>query len=166
MTLLAASFPPGKGGLNVDEVGRVIRALDKAKMSQGRISPATGVQVADEIRSGSVQWLQSDEVGEDIYSHLFTLAVVANRERNWNFEITGMAPALQATCYVAEGNQHYTWHMDWGLGPTRNRKIAVVAHLSDESEFEGGQLEMTNGATPGARNTAKANATVMSGRPG
>jgi PKHD-type hydroxylase len=145
MINMAASFPPGGGGLSPSQVKELLNSIDSEKMIQGRISPGSTRQVVPAVRSGTVQWLMPDEVGEEIFAHLYTLAVVANRERNWNFDIAGPAAALQATQYSAEGRQHYTWHMDWGVGPTRGRKIAAVAHLSDESDYEGGILQLANG---------------------
>jgi PKHD-type hydroxylase len=62
--------------------------------------------------------------------------------------MTGPAPAIQATSYAADGNQHYSWHMDWGAGRLRNRKISVIAHLSDPADFDGGSLQLTIGSVP------------------
>jgi PKHD-type hydroxylase len=90
------------------------------------------------------------------------LAAVANREREWNYTLTGIAPRLQGTCYEGDGRQHYSWHMDWGPGPIRFRKIGVVAHLSDESDFEGGKLQLTNGSTPVNAIQAPGTVTVFS----
>jgi PKHD-type hydroxylase len=145
---LVASFPPDHGGLTTGQVNVLTSVMDESRMAQGRIGPDSSRNVASAIRSGSVQWLGVDEVGEHIYSHLFTLAVVANRERGWNFELEGITPFLQGTRYAAEGREHYSWHMDWAPGRTRMRKVTVVVHLTDGDDYEGGALEMTNGAPP------------------
>ncbi len=145
---LAASFPTGRGGLSSAQVGELVALLDESRMTQGKIGPDSTNNLVRSIRSGAVQWLGSEEIGEQLYSHLLTLAVVANRERRWNFTLEGITPFLQATRYDAAGREHYGWHMDWGLGRTRMRKVTVVVHLTDASEFEGGALQLTTGSNP------------------
>lgn len=145
---LVASFPPGHGGLSPHKITEILAVLDDEKFSQGRIGPGQGRQLDSAIRSGAVQWITRSDIGEGIFSHLFNLASEANRARGWNFEIEGLTPALQATRYLADGAQHYDWHMDLGAGQTRRRKISVVAHLSDEQSFDGGSLQLTNGSVP------------------
>jgi len=145
---LVASFPPGAGGLGAEQVARLVGVLRDDRMAQGRTGLGREQDVISEIRSGAVQWLGVDEIGESIYEHLFTLAVVANRELGWNFELDGITPQLQATRYAAEGREHYSWHMDWGAGRTRFRKVTVVAHLTDGGEYEGGALQLSNGSVP------------------
>jgi PKHD-type hydroxylase len=145
---LAASFPAGNGGLSAEQVARLVSLIDEARISQGRIAPGGPGAVVSAIRSGGVQWLGADEVGEPLYSHLFTLAVVASRELGWKFDLDGITPKVQATRYAAEGREHYSWHMDWGLGPVQIRKVAIVVHLSDADDYEGGALQLTNGPRP------------------
>ncbi|HMC38603.1 MAG TPA: 2OG-Fe(II) oxygenase [Acidimicrobiales bacterium] len=145
---LAVSFPPGAGGLSRSEVEAVLSAIDEQKMSQGRIGAQEGRNLVTAVRSGAVQWLAAKDVGEAVFSHLYTLAIVANRERRWDFKLEGVTPNLQATRYSSDGGQHYSWHMDWGLGPTRSRKIGLVAHLSEPGDFDGGRLQLTAGSRP------------------
>ena len=145
---LAVSFPPGHGGLSAEQVARLTAVFDDSRMMQGRIGPDTGEKVVTSVRSGAVQWMGADVVAADIYSHLFTLAVVANREMEWNFELEGCTAFLQATRYAAAGREHYSWHMDWGPGLTQMRKVTVVAHLTDGAEYEGGALQLAAGMVP------------------
>jgi PKHD-type hydroxylase len=156
-----ATFPPGKGGLSPAEVDELVGAIDESKMGQGRIGPRRGEHLVSSIRSGTVQWIGTHDVSEAIFSHLYTLAVVTNREMAWEFDIRGVAPMIQATRYATDGNQHYSWHMDWGIGANQRRKIAVVAHLSDESEFDGGNLQLTIGSRPVNANQSRGTVTVF-----
>jgi PKHD-type hydroxylase len=155
------SFPPDHGGLSRDEVTRILAVMDDEKLRQGRISNKDGKNVNSGIRSGRVQWINYKEVGESIFSHLYTLACVANTERNWNFELQGIAKAMQAVRYWADGKEHYDWHIDWGGGNNKHRKLTVVAHLSDEEEFTGGRLQLTNNSSPLSANQAAGTVTVF-----
>lgn len=159
---LVASYPRGSGGLSEAEVEKLLEVLSDDKMSQGGLGHKKGEKNLDtRIRSGRVQWIFREEIGMPIYSHLFTLASVTNRERHWNFDIEGIAHALQAVRYAAEGAEHYDWHMDWGGGKMRFRKITVVAHLAEEGSFEGGSLQVTNGSYPVAAHQAAGTVTVF-----
>lgn len=158
---LVVSFPPGQGGLSPDEVKQILAAMDDEKLQQGRITTKDGKNLDASIRSGRVQWIGHKEVGDKVFSHLYTLAYVANRERKWNFEIQGIASALQAVRYWGDAEEHYDWHIDWGGGNTRHRKITVVAHLSEEEDFTGGQLQVTNSSIPAMAVQAAGTVTVF-----
>jgi PKHD-type hydroxylase len=145
---LVASFPPSGGGLSPAEVAELRASIDDEQLAQGQVGGVQRYGTDDRIRTGTVQFISHENVDAAIFSHLFTLACVANKERGWNFSVTGPAPSLQATSYSGAAEEHYDWHMDWGVGRLRNRKISVIAHLSDPAEFDGGILQLTNGSTP------------------
>jgi PKHD-type hydroxylase len=145
----ALIFRPGDGGLPPEQVASLRALLDDERMHDGRIghesSKATHLDRA--VRAARVQWLFHKDVDPAIYRRLHTLAVVANREQGWNFGFDGIAQYLQATQYGA-GGDHYDWHLDWGGGRTQFRKISLVVHLSEPSEFTGGRLQLTWGSHP------------------
>lgn len=145
---MVVSFPPGSGGLSPEEVAAILAAMDEGLMQQGRITAPGARGINTEIRSGRVQWIPHTTIGEAIFSHLFTLAVVASEERGWNFELAGIAHALQGVRYSSDGGQHYDWHVDWGTGNATYRKVTVVAHLSGTDEFTGGHLQVATSSRP------------------
>jgi PKHD-type hydroxylase len=67
-----------------------------------------------------------------------------NREY-YNFEITGLSEDLQYTEYEAEYEGYYDYHLDIGSGIESSRKLSITVQLSDESEYEGGELEFVTG---------------------
>lgn len=158
-----ASFPPGAGGLSREQVAEVRSVLDDDRMQQGLIGSDGRSRTRSPVRTGKTQWITGDEVGPAVFSHLYTLAVVANRELEWNFSFAGPGRALQATSYSGEGGEreHYDWHMDWGGGRLRYRKITVVAQLSDPVEYEGGSLQLTIGSQPVDAPQGMGNVTVF-----
>ena len=119
-------------------------------MTQGGVGfkPGANDNRDNRVRTGSVQWVDQKNLDPAILQHLFTLAMVANREQGWSFEVDGIARHLQATRYADTGKQHYDWHLDWGGGRTQFRKITMVVHLSEPGSFGGGVLQVTNGALP------------------
>jgi PKHD-type hydroxylase len=145
---MVVSFPPSSGGLSSEQVTRILGAMDEGLMHQGRITAPGARGLNAQIRSGRVQWISHTTIGPEIFSHLFTLGVVASEERGWGFELAGIAHALQGVRYSSEGGQHYDWHVDWGVGNAMYRKLTAVVHLSPEDEFTGGHLQIATGSRP------------------
>jgi len=76
-----------------------------------------------------------------IQRHIFPAIKEANIITNWNLSITGHE-AMQFTKY--NKGQFYDWHYDSWVDPYKNntvRKLSVTVCLSDENDFEGGDLE-------------------------
>jgi PKHD-type hydroxylase len=74
---------------------------------------------------------------------MYQLGMKANISNNWWFYID-QRDTLQFAEY-SEG-QHYHWHRDTNImsGKPTDRKITVVCMMSNQDEYEGGQLEIKN----------------------
>jgi|TARA_B110000908_G_C10054731_1_gene357854 PKHD-type hydroxylase len=96
------------------------------------------------IRKSKVKWLPQDHRFEWLYDLINELAIEANNT-NWKFDIHTMLEQIQYTEYYAEAGGHYTWHQDIGPGHASKRKISVTIQLSDDNEYEGGDLEIWRG---------------------
>jgi len=114
---------------------------------------ATVVGESEEVsdyRKSTVIWIPDENRNTWLYDKISELANIANTNM-WNYEIWGYNDALQYTIYEGNGG-HYDWHAD--LGPSiSNRKLSCVLQLSDADEYEGGELQLNNGA--GAVNIGK-----------
>tara|TARA_R100001440_G_C2490534_1_gene114968 strand:+ start:255 stop:875 length:621 start_codon:yes stop_codon:yes gene_type:complete len=76
-----------------------------------------------------------------IQRHVFPAIQEANIVAKWNLSITGHE-SMQFTKY--NKGQFYDWHYDSWVDPYKNntvRKLSVTVSLSDENDFEGGDLE-------------------------
>ena len=76
-----------------------------------------------------------------IQRQVFPAVLEANKIAKWNVSITGHE-AMQFTKY--NKGQFYGWHYDSWIDPYQNntiRKLSVTICLSDEKDFEGGDLE-------------------------
>ncbi len=61
----------------------------------------------------------------------------------WGFELTG-SERLQFSAY--RPHEYYDWHMDLGArGAFAHRKLSVSVQLSDPTEYQGGDLEISTG---------------------
>jgi PKHD-type hydroxylase len=58
----------------------------------------------------------------------------------WNFNIRGVSKDLKALKY--SGSDRFDWHADYDKGKVSTNKLTCLIQLSDESEFEGGDLHL------------------------
>ena len=93
-------------------------------------------------RDSNVVWMSE----QWIYNELLPYVHRANENAGWNFE-WDQSEHCQFTKYGK--GQYYGWHTDSsekpyegkGLPMGKIRKLTIVLHLSDPSEYEGGGLE-------------------------
>jgi PKHD-type hydroxylase len=74
-----------------------------------------------------------------IYKEIQPFVKIANKNAGWNFQ-WDYPESIQFTKY--KKGQFYDWHCDTSEqeGP-KIRKISMTCQLTDESEYEGGELE-------------------------
>ena len=82
-----------------------------------------------------------------LYYKLGELVTKVNKEMNWDFDITTMSEQVQYAEYNSEYKGFYEWHLDIGDNSSCKRKISISIQLSDEKEYEGGELEFKTGMT-------------------
>jgi PKHD-type hydroxylase len=88
-------------------------------------------------RIGHVAWIDPAPETVWVYQRLATIVTWVNQA--FQFELMGFADALQYTQY---GPGHkFDWHVDIGAGAASNRKLSITVQLSDESAYEGGELQ-------------------------
>jgi PKHD-type hydroxylase len=94
------------------------------------------------IRNNEIVFIGPEGI-EWLFSRLANVCSEMN-ERFFKFDIFGLAEGLQFTQYTAP-NQFYKMHMD-KLFMKNVRKLSIVVQLTDENEYEGGDLELILGA--------------------
>ena len=95
------------------------------------------------IRSSTIRWIDyRDPRVEWLVSQLGYMVKEANRQL-YKLDLYGFTEKLQFTEYEGQG-RHYDWHPD--IGPNMSkRKISIVVQLSDEKDYEGGELLINTG---------------------
>lgn len=101
--------------------------------------------IISDYRISEVSWIPVEMKSEWLFQKIANYAMTANKEMGWNFDIWGFGDQLQYTTYYGDGG-HYDWHADMGPGIS-NRKLSCVLQLSDKDDYEGGDLQMLNGAS-------------------
>lgn len=108
---------------------------------------------SDLIRISKVKWLPQDHRWEWVYDKLADMINEAN-DALWSFDLINMPEAIQFTEYHANEKGHYNWHQDIGTGTASCRKVSVTVQLSSPEDYEGGDLQITQGGPPDLAQTA------------
>lgn len=87
------------------------------------------------IRDSMVTWVDPSEETRFIYEKLTRVTEYFNGWFNYDLEYIETA---QFTTYQI--NQHYSTHKDMGYDTAYSRKLSLVLQLTDEDEYEGGEL--------------------------
>ena len=104
------------------------------------------ISLIKQKRDSNVAWLDDTW----IYREILPFVKAANRKANWNFDLA-QAEQCQFTIYGPQ--QHYGWHCDSWEEPYQEnskvkgfkglvRKLSITVSLSDETDYEGGELEI------------------------
>ena len=97
---------------------------------------------AHQIRRAEVSWLDDLPEAAWVMDRMMRLVAQANREA-FGFDLTEFAESPQVARYGGERKGHFDWHSDIGEGViARQRKLTMVAQLSDPGDYEGGALEV------------------------
>jgi PKHD-type hydroxylase len=98
--------------------------------------------VNKDIRNSQNSWIKWGQESDWVYQKLTNLVNDCNG-RIYQFDINGFFEDLQFTKY-GEGC-YYNYHEDLGAGQSSIRKLSMVVQLSDEKEYEGGELVLFSG---------------------
>jgi PKHD-type hydroxylase len=100
---------------------------------------ATTFQSDIKDRKSSIKWIPQNEEWDWLYHKLMQLAVIANDEM-WGFDLRSASQEIQYTEYNSNELGKYEWHQDIGPNEGSHRKISITVQLSDDIEYEGGDL--------------------------
>ena len=96
-----------------------------------------------QTRSSTIRWIDYlDPRAKWLVDELGRMAIEANNKL-FQLDLYGFTEKLQFTEYEGQGS-HYDWHPDIGPNMTK-RQISIVVQLSDEKDYEGGELLINTG---------------------
>ena len=120
--------------LTKDEVQRI---LDLSALKDVR--QATAGETIREERSTNICWIDPGKDSDWIFSKLDSLGQRMNK--NYNLDLLGFFESIQVGTY-GEG-QKFDWHADNDGYPLR--KLTISIQLSNDADYEGGNLEFMDG---------------------
>ena len=130
------SFP---NVFNDEQIEQIKGFTKKYNLVEGNI----GGTVDLSYRVSNICWFPVNDETRFVYDTITRLAKIAN-SRMWLFHITNIKDKIQLSEYKADPsgkNGHYDWHMDFGRDQYSTRKLSMSMQLTDENEYEGGDLE-------------------------
>jgi len=119
-----------------EELNKIER--DVALLEYHRASVFDGDPTLD-VRKSNIKWIPQTKKWDWLYHKLMDLATSANNEM-WKFDLQSAPEAIQYTEYNASELGKYDWHQDIGAGYASKRKISITVQLSEDFEYEGGDL--------------------------
>jgi len=129
-----------------EEIGYIISWGEASEKMAGEVGGGEdGVHIVPEIRTSQIGWIDLEDNTQWIFDRLAEGALEANVEMRWNFDLMGFGDTLQYTEYFGEDKGHYSWHADIGPGVS-HRKLSIIIQLSDENDYEGGEVELKVGS--------------------
>lgn len=132
------------GGFNKEELNKIYTDVLAIPFNDA----TTFGSDSKEIRSSRIKWIPQTTSWWWLYEKLSKMAIEAN-DALWNFDLVSLPECIQYTEYLATEGGHYGWHQDIGPGIASLRKISMTVQLSDDSEYEGGELEFNQGGNGG-----------------
>ena len=122
-----------------EEIDKIMALSKKYTPVEGNVS---GV-VDRTYRNSKIVWLPISSETQFLYDRVIDLMKNANSNM-WKFHITTIKDSLQVSEYTGSTNPdeggHYDWHMDVGENAS-TRKIRMSIQLSDDTDYDGGNLE-------------------------
>lgn len=102
-----------------------------------RDSQISDGNIDKKVRNSQNSWIPWGQETDWIYQKLTKFIMDCN-SNVYNFDINGFFEDIQFTKY-SEGC-FYNYHEDVGAGASSIRKLSMVLQLSDEKDYEGGEL--------------------------
>jgi len=122
--------------LTDDEI-KLVELLASKSTMQGDGTLEAGIS-NDNIRKNKISWLAVNEESKDLYMKISNIVQQLN-ERFYKYDLTEMED-LQYAEYHSDTRGHYTTHSDDGYKYNLFRKLSLSIQLSDELEYQGGEL--------------------------
>lgn len=124
-----------KDGFTTEELDKISKQVEQIPFQV-----ANTASDMEDIRTSKIKWIPQTEEWNWLYEKLMMFARIANDEM-WQFDLTSAPEHIQYTEYHGDVNGEYSWHQDIGPDELSTRKISITVQLSDNSEYEGGDLK-------------------------
>lgn len=108
-------------------------------VAQLEFARATTQAGETEDRKSNIKWIPKTPEWDWLYIKLIQMADEANQEL-WGFDLHTAPEQIQYTEYNSDELGKYDWHQDVGSGSMSIRKVSITVQLSDDLDYEGGDL--------------------------
>ena len=141
-------FSYWENGFTKEEIDKIIAIGESKVLDKAEIGGYDKKNDYSHIRESKISWINLDEDSSWLYDRIAYIVRCLNA-KYFHYDITGFVEDFQFTTYDGQTKSHYDWHVDTnqktGSSP---RKLSLVLQLTDPSEYEGGELQISGGETP------------------
>lgn len=133
-----------------EELSKIISIGDALPIHESTIvgsSAGENISAEHKIRKSKNAWMPLQDNNRFVYDKLCSSINTLNAQF-FQFDIFGFMENLQYTVYL-EDNNHYDWHKD--KTPNKYfpaRKLTAVLMLSNNTDYEGGELQILESSDP------------------
>lgn len=121
-----------------NEIELIHKLASEIPSSQGTVGKSS---VDERMRKSEVKWFDRRETKYEFIYRKIAQAVINANKRRYHFNLSGMVENIQYTIYnTKSGPSYYHFHADSGrVAPYR--KLSITVQLSDEKDYQGGDLQ-------------------------
>lgn len=135
-----------EGGFTEQELNWLQEQAQKADQ-QAQVGGGVEQETLKKIRRSQLSWLNKTQDTAWVFEKLGHIASSLNAQY-YRFDLTGFGEPIQLTNYDQSEQGMYGWHVDYGGRINTSRKLSLVLQLTDPSQYEGGNLQVTTGGQP------------------
>lgn len=135
-----------EGGFTEQELNWLQEQAQKAEQ-QAQVGGGVEQEALKKIRRSQLSWLNKTQDTAWVFEKLGHIASSLNAQY-YRFDLTGFGEPIQLTNYDQSEQGMYGWHVDYGGRINISRKLSLVLQLTDPSQYEGGNLQVTTGGEP------------------
>jgi len=135
-----------EGGFTEQELNWLQEQAQKAEQ-QAQVGGGVEQEALKKIRRSQLSWLNKTQDTAWVFEKLGHIASSLNAQY-YRFDLTGFGEPIQLTNYDQSEQGMYGWHVDYGGRINISRKLSLVLQLTDPSQYEGGNLQVTTGGQP------------------
>ncbi|NVK35101.1 MAG: 2OG-Fe(II) oxygenase [Rhodobacteraceae bacterium] len=140
------------------ETSEIIRLSAQGNQDRGGL--VGGIR-HDNIRRADISWLEDQTTASWVMDRIVDGVAQANRDF-FNFDISEFKERLQVAAYDETDEGHYDWHSDIGDGAIASqRKLTIVVQLSEDLDYEGGELGINLGTSVHTASRENGDATLF-----
>lgn len=129
---------------NDEEINRILKLWNEDVAAEAKINDGKNNYLQADMRKSNIIFLDPQE-NAWIHDKLAMACILTNANK-YKFDITGFHTRLKMAEY--KPGDFFEWHMDYGSGRISTRKLSFSVQLSDEHEYEGGDLQFLAASQP------------------
>lgn len=124
-----------------EECDKIIALANNDYCHKASVGIDNAGKVALDVRNVNKYTIEYKEENVWIFDKIARAIATGNSEY-YKYDLLGITHGIELLHYEGSEQGHYTWHADVGDGGSSTRKISVSVQLTDENDYEGGNLEV------------------------